>query len=128
MEIKTIFKIRKIGTYILPFISMVIVTFTIEFIGNQILDTSNLSTKFLLDIFITIIWSIVFIVVGYYVEPENKRKAIKFLAIFLCVINLLIFYGNQTDFIQPTIGIITTIATYLILNRIDNENANNKNV
>lgn len=128
MEIKTTFKIRKIGTYVLPFISMIIVSLIIEFIGNSVLDTTNLFTKFLLDLFITFIWSIIFIVVGYYVEPENKIKAIKFLAIILCVINLLVFYGNQSEFIQPIIGIITTIVTYLILNRIENEKTSEKDV
>ena len=128
MENKTALKVRKIATYILPFISMAIVSFTIEFIGNIVFDTTNLFTKFLLEIFITVIWSIVFIIVGYYTEPENKRKAIKFLSVILCFMNLLVFFGNQSEFIQPTIGIITTIATYLILYKIEDEKTKEKDI
>lgn len=121
MESNTIFKIRKVSTYILPFISSAIVSLIIEFIGNSILNMDNLLAKYLLDVFMVFVCSIIFIVVGYYIEPENKTKAIKYLSIISCIISLVAFYGYQSEFIQPTISIITTIVIYLILNKVESK-------
>ena len=118
METKISFKIRKIGTYILPFISMFFVSKIIEFIVNNLFGSSNLLTDHMLNLFVCLIWPIVLLIVGYYIEPENKRKAIKILSIIYCVLNLIILLGGGLGYIVPTLGIISTVITFLIIDRL----------
>lgn len=118
MENKIFFKIRKIGAYIFPFISMYLVSKIIESILNSLFGSSNLMTDYMLDLFVCLIWPIVLLIVGYYVEPENKRKSIKILSIIYCVLNLIIIMGGGLGYIVPTIGIVSTVITFLIIDRL----------
>lgn len=111
-------KIRQISGYILPFVSFIALSILIEFIGGSIFDTSKLLVKYLLDLFISVICPIVYIWVGFYLEPVNKKKTIQILSIIMCVFLLLASGSHLNHSLQLSTyiaGILSTIITYLIL-------------
>ena len=111
-------EIRQISAYTLPFVSFFALSILIEFIGGSIFNTNKLLVKYLLDLFISVICPIVYIWVGFYLEPVNKKKTIKILSIIICVFLLLASGSNLSRSLQLSTyiaGIVSTIITYVIL-------------
>lgn len=120
MEQSKNLKIRKVSAYILPFISFIALSLLIEYVGFTIFDTNDLTYKYILGCIMSSICSIVFILVGFYIEPENKKKTIKVLSIIICVIFLLAIYGKLDSpfyYTNYILGIISAIITYFVLLR-----------
>lgn len=118
MKQQSIFKIRRISAYIVPFIVFLALSLLIESIGNNVLNTENLSNKYLLDLLIAVISPIVFVLVGFYIEPENKKKTIQILSIILCVFFLFAIMGSLDKTLQLSTYIASlgsTVITYIIL-------------
>ena len=120
MEQSKKIKIRKVSAYILPFISFITLSLLIEYVGFAIFATNDLTYKYILGSLMSSICSIVFILVGFYMEPENKKKTIKVLLIIICVMFLLAIYGQLANPLYLTnyiLGIISAIITYFVLLR-----------
>jgi hypothetical protein len=106
MEQKKNLKIRKISAYTLPFVSFFALSILIEFIGESIFNTNKLLVKYLLDLFISVISPIVFVLVGFYIEPENKKKTIKILSIILCVFFLFAIASSLDSSLQSSVKLM----------------------
>lgn len=120
MEQTKFLKIRKVSAYILPFITFIVLSLLIEYIGFAIYDTNDLTYKYIIGSLISAISSIAFIVVGFYIEPENKKKTIRVLLIIISVMFLIAIYGKLDSPLYYTnyiLGIISAIVTYFVLLR-----------
>jgi Mn2+/Fe2+ NRAMP family transporter len=118
MKQQNIFKIRRICAYIVPFIVFLVFSILTENIGDNILNTDKLSNKYLLDLLIAVISPIVFVLVGFYIEPKNKKKTIKILSIILCVFFLFAIMGSLDKTLQLSTylaSVGSTVVTYIIL-------------
>ncbi len=102
-------KVRKIGAYVVPFITFITISFLLETLFGR---------SFITDILNSIICSASVLVVGYYIAPENRNKVVKILLIILIVCFSLILLVSLNDvfwLLQSVSAIVTTIITYLIL-------------
>jgi len=118
MKQQNTFKIRRISAYIVPFIVFMALSLLIEYIGSNIFNTDKLSNKYFLDLFISVSCPIVFVLVGFYIEPENKKKTIKILSIILCVLFLIASYGSLDRSLQLSTylaSVVSTVITYIII-------------
>lgn len=115
-------KAREIGSYILPFMAWVVLSLIIEFAGNALFDTNILTVKYMLDLFISIVGAVAFVLTGYYIAPQNKKKTLKTLVIILCVLPLFAVYGcfGDDSILQANtyiLAIMTAVIAYFIINK-----------